>query len=66
MKKAITTGAALREAGLRNEVPAPESGVGAGVLSGDANMLGKVLAMSPDEFRRWATFVQARRSVGDD
>ena len=68
MKKAITTptGAALREGGLRNEKPAPEPGVEAGVFWGDAKVLGEVLAMSADEFRRWATFVQVRRTVGDD
>ncbi len=68
MKKAIATptGAALRQRGLRNEESAPEAAVEAGVFWGDAKILGEVLAMSPDEFRRWATFVQARRTVGDD
>ncbi len=66
MKFAITTGAALRERGLRTEEPAPEPVVEAGVFWDDAKTLGEVLAMSPDEFRRWAAFVQARRTVGDD
>ncbi len=66
VKKAIATGAALRERGLRNEEPAPESGVVASVFWGDATTVGNVLAMSPDEFQRWTTHVQARRRVGDD
>ena len=67
VKKAIAAiGAALRERGPRNEEPAPEPGVEASVFWGDAKTLGEVLAMSPDEFRRWKTFAQARRAVGDD
>ena len=66
VKKAVAIGAALRDRGLRNEEPAPESRDEAGVYWGDAKTLGKVLAMSPDEFRRWTTFAQARRAVGDD
>ena len=66
MKQAIATGAALRERGLRNEESAPEPGVEAPVFWCDERTLGEVLAMSPDEFQRWATFVQARRTVGDD
>ena len=66
MKKAIATGAALRERGLRNAEPDPEPGVEASIVSGDAKTLAGVLAMSSDEFQRWSTFVQRRRTVGDD
>ena len=66
MNKAIAIEAALRHRGLRNEEPAPTPVVEAPVFWCDERTLGKVLAMSPDEFRRWATYVQARRTIGDD
>jgi hypothetical protein len=66
VKPAIATGAALGERGLRNDESAPEPGAETEAFLGDLQTLGEVLAMNPDEFRRWATFVQARRTVGDD
>jgi len=51
---------------LRSEQLASEPGVRASTFWVNEKTLAEVLAMSPDEFRRWKTFAQAPRAVGDD
>jgi len=66
VRRSIATGAALRERRLRSEQLASEPGVRASTFWVNEKTLAEVLATSPDEFRRWKTFAQAPRAVGDD